>query len=453
METATTTEPTIDPRSDELRLGASGTRMIVTGIVLAVVGGGAACTLALRTAEPRSLLFHAYLVAFTFYLTITLGALFFVMLHHLCRAGWSVTLRRIAEALSGNVGLMAVLLIPLMLGIGELYEWSHPEAVAHDPLLAGKSVYLSPTSMLLRFVLYFAVWGTLAWYLRSRSIRQDQSGDYRLSTAMERVSAPGMIALALTMTFAAIDLLMSLNPDWYSTIFGVYFFGDCVLSGLIVVTLAALWLQATGHIGRAITTEHYHDLGKLTFAFVFFWGYIAFSQYLLIWYANMPEETQFYLPRQLGPWAAVSVALVACHLLIPFVGLLSRHAKRRLVVFTFWAIWLLGAQLLDLFWLVMPHMFIREIPRAVGTPDAPLSQALAQLVVSSQSVYTVAPAHQAFMQSVCAPLEPASVAVVLGLTIALGGLFLANTARLLQGAALVPLQDPRIAESLAFKNV
>ena len=233
----------------------------------------------------------------------------------------------------------------------------------------------------------------------------------------------------------------------------MYFFTGSVLGGLMVLALLASWLQANGRIGPAITTEHYHDLGKLIFAFVFFWGYIAFSQYLLIWYANMPEETQFYMPRQIGPWAVVSIVLVVFHLVIPFVGLLSRHAKRQRMVLTFWAIWLLAAHLLDLFWLIMPNVYIEKIPERVGVAaGTPLPEALKLLIGSPQAVYQVAEQHQAFMRVVDAPLEPKSLAIVLGMVLWLGGLYLLNTARLLRKAALVPVQDPRLAESLAFEN-
>jgi hypothetical protein len=233
---------------------------------------------------------------------------------------------------------------------------------------------------------------------------------------------------------------------------GVYFFTDLVLAGLIVLMLLARWLQWNGRIGPAITTEHYHDLGKLTFAFVFFWGYIAFSQYMLIWYANMPDETQFYMPRQIGPWIAVSLVLVVCHLLIPFLGLMSRHAKRNLRVFTFWAVWLLAAHLLDLFWLIMPNLYIREIPAAVGEPGAPLADVLKKLLASNQSVYELSPQYGSFMTSLNAPLQPASLAMLAGLVVGLGGLYLVSTAWSLRGAALLPARDPRLAASLAFEN-
>ena len=151
---------------------------------------------------------------------------------------------------------------------------------------------------------------------------------------------------------------------------GVYLFADAVMSSLVVLTLLAMWLQSRGLLRGVITKEHYHDLGKLTFTFVFFWGYIAFSQYMLIWYANIPEETQFFMPRQIGPWVGVSLALIVVHFVLPFLGLMSKHAKRILPVFSFWLIWLLVAHAFDLFWLIMPNVFIRQIPAEAGLGPA-----------------------------------------------------------------------------------
>jgi hypothetical protein len=446
-------ETTIVADLGPMRLGAPGSRMIAAGLVLAAVGFGAACALGLADPPSQKIFWHAYLVSFTFFLSITLGALFFVMLHHLSRAGWSVTVRRLSEGLSGNVALMALLFLGLLPGLGTLYEWAHPGAAARLGILPDKAAYLSPAAFVLRFAVYFAVWGGLTWLLRRRSIAQDATGDVGLTLAMERLSGPGMVAFGFTATFAAFDLLMSLNPHWTSTIFGVYFFSGSFLSFLVVLTLLALWLQRNGCLVSEITPEHYHDLGKLTFAFVVFWGYIAVSQYLLIWYANLPEETQFYMSRQIGPWAAVSLALAACHLLIPLFGLLSRHAKRHRGVFTFWAVWLLAAHLFDLFWLVMPNLFISEIPQAVGAPaGSPLPRMLKELLASNQSVYQVADHHAGFVQALYLPLEPRSLAVLLGLVVGMGGLYLASTAWLLRRAALVPLADPRLAEAMSFEN-
>jgi hypothetical protein len=450
-----------------IRLGALAGRLTGLGLVLACAGLGLACYLGFGRAAvgggaaegitPRAIFFHAYLVAFLFFLSITLGALFFVLLHHLARAGWSVTLRRLAEALAGNVVLMLPLALPLLAGRRELYEWLEPGVTQGDKILAGKAAYLNEHALLLRFAIYFAVWIFLAWYFRSSSIKQDQTGDIALSRRMEKLSAPGMIALGFTLSFAAIDLLMSLNPHWFSTIFGVYFYAGAVVSFLAIITLLARWLQNSGRLRDVVSTEHYHDLGKLTFTFTIFWGYIAFSQYMLIWYANMPEETQFFIPRQLGPWAAVSLVLLFCHLLIPFVGMLSRHAKRGLGVLAFWAVWMLMAHLLDLYWLVMPNLYIRRIPEAVAHVDGgsalPLTESLARLVVSNQHVYDVGPAYQSFAAQINAPPQAPALLMTLGLVLGLGGLYLVSTAWLLRGPALVPMKDPRLPEALSFENM
>lgn len=431
-------------------------RLVRLGLVLALAGGGGAAFLA-RAFAGSAAFYHAYLVAFLFFLGITLGAIFFVLLHHLTRAGWSVTVRRLAEGLAGNIYLMLLLALPLLAGLHELYEWIEPEFVSGDHILRGKSAYLNEHALLLRLGLYFGVWIFLAWFFRSRSIRQDKTGDARLSKVLEKVSAPGMIALGFTLSFAMFDLVMALNPHWFSTIFGVYMFAGMVLSFLAVVTLLALWLQRVGRVRQTITHEHYHDLGKMTFAFTFFWGYIAFSQYMLIWYANMPEETQFFIPRQLGFWAVVGLILAACHLAIPFGGLLSRHAKRKLAIFSFWAVWLLLAHLLDLYWLVMPNLFIRQIPELVakqtGEKGLGLPEALSRLVVSNQHVYQLHPDFAAFGAQVNLPLSPACLLLTASLVAGMGGLYIISTAWCLRRAALIPLKDPRLPEALAFENV
>ena len=224
---------------------------------------------------------------------------------------------------------------------------------------------------------------------------------------MERLSGPALLLLALTVTFAAFDWLMSLDPRWYSTIFGVYYFSGAIVGFLAAVILLAMLLQRGGRLTASVTVEHYHDLGKLLFAFVIFWGYIAFSQYLLIWYANIPEETGWYLVRQTGDWAGVSVLLLCVHLLLPFFGLLSREVKRRKVLLGFWAVWMLAAHWIDVYWLVMPSV---------------------------------------------SPTRPPLAMVDFGCLAGLGCLYLAAVAHAAQGRALLPLGDPRLPESLAFEN-
>jgi hypothetical protein len=444
----------------EMRLGDKAAPLITTGLAIGIAGLAIGCYLGFTAGESRRLFFHAYLTAFSFFLSITLGALFFVMLQHLSRAGWSVAVRRMAEGLSGNIGLMLLLFVPVLIGMSDIYEWTHAPAPEHgaataDPdVFPTKAQYLTPRAYLLRFVVYFAIWGLLVLLLRSRSIRQDATGDPRLTASMERISAPGMIAFSFTVLFASIDLLMSQNPHWYSTIFGLYFFAGCVLAGMAALTLLTLYLRCRGHLGSAVSVEHLHDLGKFTFGFVFFWGYIAFSQYMLIWYANLPEETQFYMLRQIGPWIGVSAALLLCQFLIPFLGLMSRHAKRRPAVLAFWCVWILAAHLLDMFWLVMPNLYMQEMPHAVGEASGtPLPEVLKEMLASNQAVYQLAEHHEGFMRQVWLPLEGRSIIMLLALVAGMAGLYLANTAWQLRRAALVPVADPRLHESLAFENV
>jgi hypothetical protein len=487
------THAALDPNDATLQMGPLAPRMIVSGLVAAGVGIAVAlsCTPGGKTAA--SFFHHAYLVAFVFYLMITLGSLFFVMLHHLARSGWSVTLRRVAEALSGNMLLMAVLFIPVAMGLHVTYQWAdraEPNSAdakhdaewtsgsvrlvaatgenpvadikkdkspasemesgdesPHSKAVVGHRTWLTPRAFLGRFAIYFVIWIFLAWYFRGHSILQDSTGSVSLSRSMERTAAPGMLLFAVTLTLAAVDLIMSLNPHWYSTMIGVYLFSDAVLASLVAITLLSLLLQACGRLRGAVTIEHYHDLGKLTFGFVFFWGYIAFSQYMLIWYANMPEETQFYMPRQIGPWVAVSLALIVVHFVLPFLGLMSKHVKRFLPLHAFWLVWLLAASAFDLFWLIMPNTYVRAFPGGESLPEA-----FKTLLESQQSVYQLSPEHQSLMELVKLPLTPAGLATVAGLLVFMGGLYIASTGWLLGRARLVAVKDPRLNESLSFHN-
>ena len=224
---------------------------------------------------------------------------------------------------------------------------------------------------------------------------------------MEKLSAVALILFGLSVTFAAFDWLMSLEPHWFSTIYGLYFFAGAVVAFFAAIILAALALQRGGWLAQSITTEHYHELGKLLFGFIVFWGYMAFSQYMLIWYANIPEETGWYVDRQTGPWTAVSLVLLFGHLLIPFFGLLSREVKRRRILLGAWAAWMLVIHWVDLYWLIMP---------------------------------TFAPGHL--------PFGPTDLCCM----IAVGGPFLAGLLWSARGRALLPMKDPRLDESLAFEN-
>jgi hypothetical protein len=386
------------------------------GALLAVVGLAALALAALlgwMRGDHLSYFLHAYLTSYGFFLSVSLGALFFVLIQHATRAGWSVAVRRIAEILAANIPMLAILflpiVIPMLLDNYSLYPWTDPRLVAQSDLLQHKQAYLDVPFFGARCVLYLAIWQWLSRYFLGRSVQQDQSGDPRLTSAMERLSGPALLLYGGTVTFAAFDWFMSLEPKWFSTIYGVYFFSGAIVAGIAAIILAAVALQASARLTQSITVEHYHDLGKLLFAFVIFWGYIAFSQYLLIWYANIPEETIYYRLRQTGGWAGVSLLLLFGHLLIPFFGLLPRAMKRRKLFLALWAVWLLVFHWVDMAWLVMPSCDVQAGPR-FGLID---------------------------------------VCLILGL----GSLFLAGALRVARDVPLVPLKDPRLGESLAFENV
>lgn len=380
-------------------IGAAG----VVGLVML----GASAAIGLSSADGVGRLMHSYLVAFAFFLSLALGAQFFVQLHHLTRAGWSVVARRFAEGIAGTFPLMALLAIPLLLGMRDLYHWAHPGAADHDALLQHKSPWLNPSFFAVRIVVYFAIWNLLSHFFIKKSFDQDRTGDPKLTFQMERFSAPAMVLFALTLCFAAFDLLMSLDPHWYSTMFGVYYFAGSAVAFFATLPIMTGLAQRSGRLTRAITPEHFHDFGKLIFAFTVFWAYIAFSQFMLIWYGNIPEETVWYIRRMSGGWGGMSLLLLFGHFVIPFALLISRTAKRRLGVLTAGAVWVLIMHYVDVYWLVMPEA-------RGGSPTPGLLD----------------------------------VTCFLGV----GGLFVAGVAYRLRRHALVPERDPRLRESLAFEN-
>jgi hypothetical protein len=323
--------------------------------VLAVIGIGGSLLLARGTDGGMDYLLETYLVSFAFFLSISLGALFFVLLQHCTRAGWSVVVRRVAEAVAGNVWLMAVLALPIVLGMDHLYHWTDAAAAAHDPLLEGKMGFLNPTFFIGRLFAYFVVWGVMATFLHRTSVAQDSSGDPDLTLRMERLSAPGMVLFALSLNFAAFDILMSLDAHWFSTIFGVYYFAASVVAFFAVMPKILYALQMRGVLKNAVTVEHYHDIGKLMFAFIVFWAYIAFSQYMLIWYGNIPEETEWFLKRQTGGWTTVSLILIFGHFLVPFLLLVSRVIKRRPLLLALTGGYVAAMCWVDIYWLVIPE--------------------------------------------------------------------------------------------------
>lgn len=298
--------------------------------------------------------FSAYLSSYVYWVSLAIGGTFFVMFQHLTQAQWSVVVRRLAETVMTTFWVLAPLFIPILLGLHSLYEWTHQEVVANDPVLKGKSGYLNPTFFIIRAIIFIAIWCFFSWKLYSYSVRQDTNGDPFETRRAARLSAPGVPLLILSTTFAGFDWLMSLQPHWYSTMWGVYFFagGGVTFIGLLI--LICVWLRSNNTLSEVINVEHYHDLGKLLFAFLVFWTYIAFSQYFLIWYANLPEETIFFVNRKVGSWTNVSWLMLFGHFVIPFVILLPRGVKRHPIALPVMAAWILFMHAVDHFWIVMP---------------------------------------------------------------------------------------------------
>jgi hypothetical protein len=353
------------PANERVLLGAAGPRLKMLGLGAGIVCLAAAVTWGALIGDDMRRFMHAYLLAFSYFLSFALGGLFFVLLHHLVGATWSVVVRRLAEILTGAFPvlflLMLGLVIPLWLGHDSLYKWSDHEEVAQSHLLHAKEGYLNAPFFALRMLIYFTVWMALSRYYLKKSVEQDETGDPVLSRKMRTLSAPAMILFALTTAWAAFDLLMSLMPEWFSTIFGVYYFAGCAISVYALLAIMSFALQRSGRLRTAITVEHYHDLGKMTNAFTLFWAYIGFSQFMLIWAANLPEESIFYRPRMFTEWKWVSVALILAHFAVPFVGMMSRHIKRNPPVLALWCVYMLAVHLLDLYWVIMPAYSPEEI--------------------------------------------------------------------------------------------
>jgi hypothetical protein len=299
---------------------------------------------------------YNYLVAFTFMISIGVGALFLIALEYIVGADWSVPIRRVVEFFAATIPLLAILVIPLLLNVGELFHWSHPEAVAEDKILNAKAPYLNVTFFIVRVFVLIGLWSLFYFFFVRNSKKQDTSKDQKLTTINIRLSAIFIPIFALTITISAIDWLMSVEPHWFSTIIGVYFFAGTVIAALAAVTLATVLLKENGYLHPAMTNDHLYSLGALMFAFVNFWGYIAFSQYMLIWYADLPEETFWFMQKWEGSWAIFSIGLIIIKFLVPYIVLVSQPSKMDPKKLKFIAVWLLFAHFYDLFWFVMPEM-------------------------------------------------------------------------------------------------
>lgn len=393
-------------------LNRIGTPLLALGLIglVATVAGG--FIVGLRHALA------AYHVGAMTCLAMGLGAMFFVMAFHLFQAGWAVTLRRQFENLMILAPVAAIMVIPVLvidiLAKGQLFAWLGEDARKTDSLLKVKAAYLSPMFFTVRVVFYTVVWAYLARRLRGLSLEQDRSGDKWLSNRARFTSSWGMLVFALTTAFAAFDWLKSVDYRFFSTMWGVYFFAGAAGCATAVIIIVLALLRQQGRLKGLVTEEHFHDLAKILFAFTVFWAYVAFSQYFLIWYANIPEETAFYNARKSGGWQYLSAFICFGHFIVPFYLLLWRPIRRTPALLCLMAAWAILMQVVDLAWIVRPMVYAGP-----QYPD--------KIMLSN---------------------------VWLDLAGALGpiGIFLFLLSRQISAGVLVPIRDPRLPEALHHKN-
>jgi hypothetical protein len=321
-----------------------------------LIGGGAGLAVAaIGGAFNPTRFFQSYLMAYMFCLGGTLGCMALGMVHQLSGGAWGVVLRRPIGAAMRVLPIMTALFIPIVFGMGRLYPWTHADVVAREEILQHKHLYLNTPFFIVRAAFYFLVWNLISYFLNAWSLEQDSTGESRLSRRMQKLSAGGLLAYGLTITFASFDWLMSLDPEWYSTIYGVLIIGGQGLTAIAFLVVVISWLSRREPLDQLIVPGHFHDAGNLMLAFVMLWAYFAFSQYLIIWAGNLPHEIAWYQNRLQTGWRGVGVLLVVLHFMVPFLVLLSRRVKRHGWLLEKVAIGILIVRLVDLFWLIAPE--------------------------------------------------------------------------------------------------
>ncbi|MBK8048249.1 MAG: hypothetical protein IPK16_14685 [Anaerolineales bacterium] len=365
-----------------------------------IVGLAGAAVAAIGAFILREQFWSAYLLATIYWLQIALGCLGLAMLHHVAGGRWSGLIRRWMEAGAMTLPLLTVFCVPLFFGISTLYPWANPEIVQHSEVLQQKTAYLNVPFFVGRTIFYFLIWNGLALGLNRLSHAQDRTGDPQLATRMQRLSTVGLILYVLTCTFAAYDWLMSLEPEWYSSIYGLIFIAGQVLGALSVAVLG-LRVLARRNAGAKAWVQGFNDLGNFILAFVMIWAYFSFSQFLIIWSANLPHEVTWYYRRLNGLWSVVALVLVLFDFAIPFLALLSRSFKRKAQLLSGLAVLILVGRWIELQWLIMPAFQ----PESVRLPW-----------------------------------------VDIALLVAIGGLWVSLFLRIWAGKAPLPLHDARLGE-------
>jgi hypothetical protein len=329
------------------------------------------------------------------------------MIFSLTRAGWFVAIRRLAENFMMTLPVFAVLFIPILMNMPSIYHWLDPHALETDTILQSKEAFLNKGRFLTFTAFYFVAWTALAAVFYSGSRKQDGGHNQQISARLRAFAAPGIAIGALTLTFAAFDWNMSIDYHWFSTMYGVIWFAGSFMACFATLAVVTILLNRVNALGGAVTVEHYHGIGKMMFGLNCFWAYVSFSQLILIWYANIPEETLWFQHRIDGSWFKVSMLLLVGHFIVPFFFLMSHHIKRNPVTLMIGAVWLLLMHYVDLYWMIMPNVY-----------------------------------HGG------AHFGAAEVLSMLGV----GGAFVATAGFLMQRGPLVAVGDPRLPESLAFEN-
>jgi hypothetical protein len=351
----------------------------------------------------RPQFFQSYLVAFIFWSGVSLGCLALLMVHHLSGGAWGLVIRRILEAAAKTLPLVALLFVPLIFGVEHVYEWAQPELVAKDPILLHKAPFLNTPFWVARTLIYFVLWSGMAFLLTRWSSQQDQGGATGLDRRFARLSGPGLVVYGLTVSLAAIDWMMSVDPHWFSTIYGFVMVGGQGLSALAFIIIALFTLTKSEPMSSVVSSKHLHDLGKLLFAFVMLYAYFTFSQFLIVWSANLPEEIPWYIRRLSNGWQFVMFALVLLHFALPFAMLLSADIKQNMG-------------------LLMPVALLLFVMRAVDV------------------MFQVTPQFHAGIY-----IGWIDVAALTGV----GGVWVAAFCHYLRGRPMLPVNDPYLREALA----
>ena len=322
----------------------------IAGVLLAVVA----------FLLDREQFLRSYLFAYLYWTGMALGCLAILLMHHVVGGKWGMLIRRLCEAGARTLPFMGLLLLPVLFGMGTLYVWARPAAI-HDANIQSKAAYLNVPFFIARAVIYFSIWFLYAYLLSKWSAAQDHTGDERLIGKMRALSAPGLVIFTLTTTFAFIDWIMSLEPHWFSTIYGAMFMVGEMLESFAFVIALMIILSRKSPIKDYITPQHIHDLGNMMFAFMVLWAYLSFSQFIIIWSGNLPEEIPWYVSRLRGGWGWVAITLVIFHFAVPFALLLMRSVKRRADRLFRVCLLMIAIRLVDVYWITEPAFYGQRI--------------------------------------------------------------------------------------------